>query len=38
MAGWPIELCFEGVYRKSDVYVNGHHVGHCLNGWIKPRR
>ena len=32
-----IELCFEGVYRKSDVYVNGHHVGHRLNGWIAFR-
>ena len=32
-----IELCFEGVYRHSDVYVNGQHVGHRANGWIAFR-
>ena len=25
---------FEGVYNRSDVYVNGHHLGHRPNGYV----
>lgn len=27
-------LYFEGVYNRSDVYINGHHLGHRPNGYI----
>lgn len=26
-------IYFEGVYNRSDVYVNGHHIGHRPNGY-----
>lgn len=26
-------IYFEGVYNRSDVYVNGHHLGHRPNGY-----
>ena len=35
--GGRLELCFEGVYRHSDVYVNGYHVGHQASGWLAFR-
>ena len=25
-------IYFEGVYNRSDVYINGHHLGHRPNG------
>ncbi|MCM1452188.1 MAG: glycoside hydrolase family 2, partial [Clostridium sp.] len=25
---------FEGVYNRSDVYINGHHLGHRPNGYV----
>ena len=27
-------IYFEGVYSRSDVYVNGHHLGHRPNGYV----
>lgn len=27
-------LYFEGIYNRSDVYVNGHHLGHRPNGYV----
>ena len=27
-------IYFEGVYNRSDVYVNGHHLGHRPNGYV----
>jgi beta-galactosidase len=27
-------LCFDGVFRHSDVFVNGRHIGHRANGWV----
>ncbi|HEX7070804.1 MAG TPA: glycoside hydrolase family 2 TIM barrel-domain containing protein, partial [Rhodothermales bacterium] len=29
-----VYLYFEGVYNRSDVYVNGHHLGHRPNGYV----
>ena len=29
-----VYLYFEGVYNRSDVYINGHHLGHRPNGYI----
>lgn len=26
-------IYFEGVYNRSDVYINGHHLGHRPNGY-----
>ncbi|MDE7421234.1 MAG: DUF4982 domain-containing protein [Muribaculaceae bacterium] len=28
-----VYIYFEGVYNRSDVYVNGHHLGHRPNGY-----
>ncbi len=25
---------FEGIYNRSDVYINGHHLGHRPNGYV----
>ncbi len=33
-AGKHAFLRFEGVYRNSDVWINGHHLGHRPNGYI----
>lgn len=27
-------IYFEGVYNRSDVYLNGHHLGHRPNGYV----
>ena len=27
-------LCFDGVFRHSDVWINGVHLGSRANGWI----
>src|SRR5690606_31284157 len=32
--GERITLYFEGVYNRSDVYLNGHHLGHRPNGYV----
>ena len=29
-----VSLTFDGVYMNSDVWVNGHHLGHRPNGYI----
>ena len=29
-----VQLMFEGVYLNSDVWINGHHLGHRPNGYI----
>jgi beta-galactosidase len=29
-----ISITFDGVYMNSDVWVNGHHLGHKPNGYI----
>ena len=29
-----VYLYFEGVYNRSDVYINGQHLGHRPNGYI----
>ena len=29
-----VYLYFEGVYNRSDVYINGRHLGHRPNGYI----
>lgn len=28
---------FGCIYRHSDVYINGHHLGHRANGWVEIR-
>ncbi|GAB3020746.1 hypothetical protein GCM10027051_27590 [Niabella terrae] len=33
-AGQKVYLYFEGVYNRSDVYINGHLLGHRPNGYI----
>lgn len=33
-SGNQVYLYFEGVYNRSDVYINGHHLGHRPNGYI----
>jgi len=33
-AGRRVFLRFEGVYRNSDVWLNGHHLGHRAYGYI----
>ncbi len=33
-AGKRVLLRFEGVYRNSDVWINGRHLGHRPNGYI----
>jgi len=33
-AGERVYIYFEGVYNRSDVYVNGHHLGHRPNGYV----
>ncbi|MCB1124048.1 MAG: beta galactosidase jelly roll domain-containing protein, partial [Verrucomicrobiae bacterium] len=33
-AGKRLFLEFDGVYMNSDVYLNGHHLGHRPNGYI----
>ncbi len=35
--GWKgknIKIHFEGIYLNSDVWINGHHLGHRPNGYI----
>lgn len=32
--GKLIYICFDGVYQKSDVWINGHHLGFRPNGYI----
>lgn len=27
-------IYFEGVYNRSDAYINGHHLGHRPNGYV----
>ena len=27
-------IYFEGIYNRSDVYINGHHLGHRPNGYV----
>lgn len=29
-----VKIYFEGIYLNSDVWVNGHHLGHRPNGYI----
>ncbi|MCD6355153.1 MAG: DUF4982 domain-containing protein, partial [Prolixibacteraceae bacterium] len=29
-----IKIYFEGVYLNSDVWINGHHLGHRPNGYV----
>ena len=33
-AGASIWIEFEGVYQNSDVWINGHHLGHYPNGYM----
>ncbi len=33
LAGRGIYLAFDGVYRDSDVWINGHHLGHRPYGY-----
>jgi len=33
LAGRRIYLAFDGVYRDSDVWINGHHLGHRPYGY-----
>ena len=35
--GKMIYIAFDGVYQKSDVWVNGHHLGYRPNGYISFR-
>ena len=35
--GKLIYIAFDGVYQKSDVWVNGHHLGYRPNGYISFR-
>lgn len=32
--GKRIKIHFEGIYLNSDVWVNGHHLGHRPNGYL----
>lgn len=32
--GKLIYIAFDGVYQKSDVWINGHHLGYRPNGYI----
>lgn len=32
--GKLVKILFEGVYLNSDVWINGHHLGHRPNGYI----
>ncbi|MGE4587862.1 MAG: sugar-binding domain-containing protein, partial [Mangrovibacterium sp.] len=32
-----IHIDFDGIYRHSDVWINGHHLGHRPNGYISFR-
>lgn len=32
--GKRVKILFEGVYLNSDVWINGHHLGHRPNGYI----
>lgn len=32
--GKEISIYFEGIYLNSDVWINGHHLGHRPNGYI----
>ncbi len=29
-----VQLMFDGVYLNSDVWINGHHLGHRPNGYV----
>jgi len=33
LAGRKIFIAFDGVYRDSDVWINGHHLGHRPYGY-----
>jgi len=33
----PVYIDFDGVYQKSDVWINGHHLGFRPNGYISFR-
>ncbi len=33
-AGKSIWIEFDGVYQNSDVWINGHHLGHYPNGYM----
>jgi beta-galactosidase len=35
--GKLIYIAFDGVYQKSDVWINGHHLGYRPNGYISFR-
>ena len=32
--GREVRIEFEGVYQNSDVWINGHHLGHYPNGYM----
>lgn len=34
VAGKRVTIQFDGVYHRSDVYVNGHHLGHRPYGYV----
>ena len=36
-AGHPFFLCFDGVYKNSQVWVNGYYLGRRPNGYISFR-
>jgi beta-galactosidase len=33
-AGRQLSICFDGIYLNSDVWINGHHLGHRPNGYV----
>jgi beta-galactosidase len=35
--GKLVYIAFDGVYQKSDVWINGHHLGYRPNGYISFR-
>lgn len=35
--GKLIYIAFDGIYQKSDVWINGHHLGYRPNGYISFR-
>jgi beta-galactosidase len=32
--GREVTVAFDGVYQNSDVWINGHHLGHRPNGYV----
>jgi beta-galactosidase len=32
--GKLVKIYFEGIYMNSDVWINGHHLGHRPNGYV----